>query len=63
MSLDDDNRQFPKKCVVLCVVTMEKVLITVSDKTYDRKNLWNHCEVQGGCWSCFECLQGKSRTE
>jgi len=56
MSPEEDNRQFPKHYVVLCVVTMEKVLINVTDNTYDRKNLWNHCGVKGGCWSCFESV-------
>ena len=61
MSPLEDNRQFPKHCVVLCVVTREKVLINVTDNTYDRKNLWNQYGVQGGYWSCFESVYIKSQ--
>jgi hypothetical protein len=61
MSPEEGNRQFPKQCVVLCVVTMERVLINVTDNTYDRKNLWNQCGVQGGCWSCFESVYIESQ--
>ena len=49
MSPEEDKRQFPKHCVVLCVMTMEKVLINVPDNTYDRKNSWNQYGVQVGC--------------
>jgi len=57
MSPEEDNRQFPKPCVVLCVGTMEKVLINVTDNTYNRKNLWNQC----GSWSCFESVYIESQ--
>jgi hypothetical protein len=60
MSPEGGKRQFPKHCVVLCVVTMEKVLINVTDKTCERKNLWNHCGVQGACWNCFESVYKKN---
>jgi hypothetical protein len=32
-SPEDRNRQLPQHCVVLCVVTMEKVLINIIDRT------------------------------
>jgi hypothetical protein len=34
ISPEDGNGWFPKHCVVLCGVTMENVLINVSEKTY-----------------------------
>jgi len=61
MSPEEDNRQFPKHCVVLCVGTMEKVLINVTDNTCNRKNLWNQCGVQGGSWGCFESVYTESQ--
>lgn len=29
-----ENKQFPKRCVLLCVATMAKALINTSEKTY-----------------------------
>jgi hypothetical protein len=45
MSPEGGNWQFLKQCVVLCIVTMGRVLINVTEKTTERKNLWNHCGV------------------
>lgn len=38
-----------------------KILINVIDSTYNRKNLWNQCGVQGGSWSCFESVYIESQ--